>query len=172
MSSKHTLMFVLPTRGALIDVHDRIGELDYVRIKHAAVIARAENGEVQILDDDVRPDEGAIVGGTLGAMLGSLGVAGMGALLLPGIGALLAVGASALIGGLIGGATGGVLAGLIDSGFHEDQVTRLASHLESGKVASVYELEGDPASLERLRTDLQEFLPEIEIETGNPSTAA
>lgn len=49
-----------------------------------------------------------------------------------GIGALLAIGASALIGGLIGGATGGVLAGLIDSGFHEEQIKRLSSHLKRG----------------------------------------
>lgn len=62
-------MFVLPTRGALIDVHERINQLGYVRISKMPrlLIARAEDGEVQILDDDVRPDEGAIVGGTLGA---------------------------------------------------------------------------------------------------------
>jgi uncharacterized membrane protein len=168
--TKHTLMLVLPTRGALIDLHDRLNELDYVRIKHAAVIARAETGEVQILDDDVTPDEGAIVGGTLGAMLGSLGVAGLGALLLPGVGALLAIGASALIGGLIGGATGGALAGLIDSGFNDDQVRQLATQLEAGKVASVYELEADSDAIARLHTDLTAFQPEIVIESVTSST--
>lgn len=171
-NTKHTLLLVLPTRGALIDVHDRLNSLGYVRIKHAAVIARAETGEVALLEDDVKPDEGAIVGGTLGAMLGTLGIAGLGALLLPGVGALIAVGASALIGGLIGGATGGVLAGLLDSGFDDAQVDKLASHLEAGKVASVYELEGDADAIARLRADLVEFQPEIEIESVNNDPAA
>lgn len=166
MANDHTLMFVLPTRGALIDVHDRLNALDYVKIKHAAVIAKAEGGEVQVLDDDVKPDEGAIVGGTLGAMLGTLGVAGLGALLLPGVGALVAVGASALIGGLIGGATGGVLAGLIDSGFQEEQIKRLSAHLQAGKVASVYQIEGSADAVERLQRDLAEFNPEVEIEAA------
>ncbi|MDX2162963.1 MAG: hypothetical protein SF162_16730 [bacterium] len=166
MAKGHTLMLVLPTRGALVDAHDRLNSLDYITIKHAAVIAKAETGEVQILDDDVKPDEGAIVGGTLGAMLGTLGVAGLGALLLPGVGALIAVGASALIGGIVGGATGGVLAGLIDSGFRDDQVARLAAHLEAGKVASVYELDATPTAdgdvIARLRQDLAAYNPEIE----------
>ncbi len=167
---KHTLMLVLPTRGALIDIHDRLSALDYVRITHAAVIARAETGEVQIMDDDVTVDEGSVVGGTLGAMLASLGVAGLGALLLPGVGALIAIGASALIGGLIGGATGGVLAGLIDNGFNDKQVASLASHLEVGKVASVYELEGDADAVSRLQTDLIAFQPEIVIESVTASS--
>ncbi len=161
MTQKQVLMLVLPTRGTLIDVHDRLHELPYLKVKHAAVIVKAKDGETQVLDDDVHVDEGAITGGTIGAMISALGIAGLGAFLLPGVGAILAIGAGALIGGLIGGATGGALAGLIDSGFHDEQIKHLASRLEAGKVAVVYEFEVENRITDRLRADLAAFQAEV-----------
>lgn len=165
---KNVVMLILPTRGALIDVHDRINQLGYASVKRAAVIAKAADGEVQILDDDIKVDEGSITGGTLGAMISAVGVAGLGAFLLPGVGAILAIGAASLIGGLVGGATGGTLAGLIDNGFNDQQLRDLSTRLDAGEVAVVYEVDGDTATLSRLRSDLASFNAEVIMPNDAP----
>jgi uncharacterized membrane protein len=157
---KQVVMLVFPTRGTLVDAAERIRAFDAVKIRHSAVIAKAEDGETVILEDDINPDEGSIAGGTLGALMGALGVAGLGAFLLPGVGAILAIGAGALFGGLIGGATGGITAGLIDLGFKNDQLEALATRLNAGHAALVIELEGEAAELEALRALLADYAPE------------
>lgn len=155
------IMLMFPSRGTLLDAVDAIKQLDYVKIKHSAVIAKAEDGETVVYDDDISPNEGSIAGGTLGALMGALGIAGLGALLLPGVGAIVAVGAGALLGGLIGGATGGITASVLDMGVGNVELEKLAEHLNAGKVAMVVELEGGSDLAAKLSEDLKPFAAEF-----------
>lgn len=154
-------MLVLPSRETTLDAVDAIKRLGDVTIKHSAIITRAEDGETQVYEDDLTPNEGGIAGGTLGALMGALGIAGLGAFLLPGVGPVIAIGAAALVGGLLGGAAGGITAGLIDLGIDNAKLQALAEHVGAGKVALVVELEGDSARLAHLETDLKAFQVEI-----------
>ncbi len=155
------VMLVFPSRGTMLDAVDQLNSLSYIKIKHSAVIAKAEDGETVVFEDDINPNEGSIAGGTLGALMGSLGIAGLGAFLLPGVGAILALGAGALIGGLVGGATGGITAGLLDMGIDNERLEALAEHLNAGKIAMVVELDGDASLLSHLSEDLKPFQVEI-----------
>ena len=155
------VMLIFPSRGTMLDAVDQIKSLSYTKIKHSAVIAKAEDGETTVYEDDINPNEGSIAGGTLGALMGALGIAGLGAFLLPGVGPIIAIGAGALIGGLVGGATGGISAGLMDMGINNAQLEGLAEHLNAGKIAMVVELEGDSTMLPKLEEDLKSFQVEI-----------
>ncbi|MFN8448981.1 MAG: hypothetical protein U0521_10395 [Anaerolineae bacterium] len=158
---KDVVMLVFPSRGTLLDAVDQIKHIPYAKIRHSAVIARAEDGETVIYEDDINPNEGGIAGGTLGALMGALGIAGLGAFLLPGVGPIIAIGAGALVGGLVGGATGGISAKLIDMGINNAQLEALAHHLNAGKIALVVEVEGDSTALAQLQADLKPFDAEI-----------
>lgn len=151
------VMFVFPSRGRLVDATEVIRETPHVKIHHSAVIAKAENGETMIFEDDINPDEGAIAGGTLGSVMGALGIAQLGAFLLPGIGPIVAVGAGALIGGLVGGATGSLSAGALDLGISNQLLDQLARQLEADRVAVVIELEGTAEGLAQLEGQLKSF---------------
>jgi uncharacterized membrane protein len=155
------IMLVFPSRETMLDAIDQIKGLGYTSIKHLAVIAKAEDGETLVYEDDITPNEGGIAGGTLGAMMGALGIAGLGAFLLPGVGAIIAIGAGALVGGLVGGATGGITARLLDLGINNAQLETLAEHLSAGKIAMVAELTGDSTLTPRLEQDLKSFQVEI-----------
>ena len=74
------IVAVFPSRVILTKALDRVMELDYLTVRHAAIIAKARDGEVVILDDDISPDEGSIAGGTLGAAMTAFGLVQMGAL--------------------------------------------------------------------------------------------
>ncbi len=155
------VMLVFPSRGTMLDAVDLIKSLPYAKIKHSAIIAKAEDGETLIYEDDINPNEGGIAGGTLGALMGALGIAGLGAFLLPGVGPIIAIGAGALVGGLVGGATGGISAALMDMGINNAQLETLAHHLNAGKIAMVVEVEGDQSMMSRLAADLKPFEAEI-----------
>jgi uncharacterized membrane protein len=155
------VMMIFPSRGTLLDAVERVKSLPYVKIKHSAVIAKAEDGETVIYEDDINPNEGGIAGGTLGALMGALGIAGLGAFLLPGVGPIIAIGAGALFGGLVGGATGGISAGVFDMGIKNTTLEELASHLSAGRIAMVVELEGASSVLGQLREDLKAFQTEF-----------
>ena len=156
------VMLVFPSRGTMLDAIDVLEGLSYAKVKHQAVIAKAEDGETTIYEDDINPNEGGIVGGTLGALMGSLGIAGLGAFLLPGVGPIIAIGAGAVLGGLVGGATGSISARLMDMGVNNAQLEKLAAHLSAGKIALVAELDGDDsAMMSQLETDLKPFQAEI-----------
>ncbi len=155
------VMLVFPSRGTMLDAIDQLNSLSYAKVKHSAVIAKAEDGETVIYEDDISPNEGTIAGGTLGALMGALGIAGLGAFLLPGVGPIIAIGVGALMGGLVGGATGGVSARLMDMGIDNDQLQKLADHLSAGKIAMVVELETGSATMSQLEADLKPFQAEI-----------
>ncbi|MBI1258239.1 MAG: hypothetical protein GC204_12270 [Chloroflexi bacterium] len=156
------VMLIFPSRETMLDAVDRIKSLPYARMTHSALIAKAEDGETTVYEDDINPNEGGIAGGTLGALMGALGIAGLGAFLLPGVGPIVAIGAAALVGGLVGGATGGITAGVLDMGINNKQLENLAEHLNAGKIAMVVELEGnDKLIVSRLNEDLKPFQAEI-----------
>ncbi len=160
---RHTIIAVFPSRGGLIDAVDRVKSLNYLKIKHSAVIVKADDGETLVLEDDISVSEGTVAGGTLGSLMGALGIAGLGAFLLPGVGPIIAIGAGALLGGLVGGATGGITASLIDLGIKESQIEDLVSHLSAGRVAMVIDAESEDDVVSRLQQDLQSF--DVEITT-------
>ena len=159
----NVIVLIFPSRGTLVDAVDRIHELGYVNIKNTALIAKADDGETTVYEDDISAVEGGITGGTLGSLIGALGIAQLGAFLLPGVGPIIAVGAGALIGALVGGTAGSVTASLIDFGFDNDQLDDLAKRLHSGSTALVVEVDNHPNVVQRLQTDLKDY--EVEILT-------
>lgn len=162
----NVIVLIFPSRGTLINAVDRIHELGYVNIKNTALIAKADDGETAIYEDDISAVEGGITGGTLGSLIGALGIAQLGAFLLPGVGPIIAVGAGALIGALVGGTTGSVTAGLIDFGFNNHQLDDLAKRLHKGSTALVVEVDNHPNVISRLQTDLKEYQVEVIVPEG------
>ncbi|RMF76862.1 MAG: hypothetical protein D6737_19370 [Chloroflexi bacterium] len=148
---------VFPSRKILIKALDRMTELDYIQIKRSAIIAKAHDGAVVILDDDISADEGGVAGGLLGAALTALGLVQLGVLSLPVPQLLIALVVGIGIGGLIGRAVGRVSAHLLDFGFKNEQVEALAHKLQVGRPALVLELQNDRSVIERLQTDMKPF---------------
>lgn len=114
---------------------DWVKALPGVHIHHTALLAKAQDGETTIYEDDISPNEGAIAGGTLGSLLGTIGIAGLGALLLPGVGAVLALGAGGLIGAALGGAIGNLTSRVMDFGIKDEYLERLARVLQNDRIA-------------------------------------
>lgn len=164
---REVVMFVLPSRGLLVDATQAIHKNSHVKIHHSAIITKAESGEATVYEDDINPDEGAIAGGTLGSVMGALGIAQLGAFLLPGIGPIIAIGAGALVGALVGGATGSLTASAIDLGINNQLLERLAQQLEADRVAVVVELEGSAEGLAQLEGQLKPF-DAVLVQTSNP----
>lgn len=158
---REAVVAVFPSRAILAKALDRIMELEELKITDAAIVVRAKDGEVIVLDDDISPDEGAIAGGTLGAAIGALGLVQLGALALPGIGPIIALGTAVLAGGLVGGGVGRVVAGLIDFDYKRYAVQPLAAHLQSGHPALVLEIEGETQTLPLLKKELAAYRAEV-----------
>lgn len=161
MMPREMVVLVFASRALLTKALDRMTNLDYIDIHRGAIVARAANGEIIILDDDISPDQGGIAGGTLGAALTLLGVAQLGALALPGVGPIVALGAAAVVGGLLGRLTGRWAANFIDFGFRPDQIEELAVEIQAGSAALVIELRNAAAILPRLREDLRPYRFEL-----------
>lgn len=161
------IVLIFPSRGTLVDAVDHIQTLPYLTVKNTALIAKADDGETIVFEDDISPAEGSITGGTLGSLMGALGVAQLGAFLLPGVGPIIAIGAGAILGALIGGTTGGVMAGLIDFGFDNEQLEDLAGRLQAGNTALVVELESNEDVVPRLKNDLKDYKVEIMLPENN-----
>ena len=155
------IVAVFPSRKMLTKALDHLTEVTDLEIQHAAIVAKARNGEVVVLGDDLGPDEGGITGGTLGAAIAALGMVQFGALALPGIGAIIAVGAGALVGGLLGRMTGRFAANLLDSGFRAEEVELLAARLQSGHPALVLEVVNPAESLQLIRMALSSYRVEL-----------
>jgi uncharacterized membrane protein len=171
MTHKRELaVFVFPTRGNLVDATDAISRHADVSVHRSAVLARAEDGEVTIFDDDISPVEGAVSGGTLGAVMGSLGLAGLGALLLPGVGAIIALGLGALAGGAIGGGIGAGAARLIDFGINDHTLERIARSMQNNQVAVVLELDGTPEAVADMSAILTGQYNAVIIDPATPAS--
>ena len=159
--SSDVIVAVFPSRVILTKALDRIMELDYLNVRHAAIIAKARDGEIVILDDDISPNEGGIAGGTLGAAMTAFGLVQLGALTLPGIGPIIALGTGLVAGGLLGNAVGRLAAGFIDFDYKNLQVKTLAAELKSGHPALVLEVDDSDSTLSRLRDELQPYRAEL-----------
>jgi uncharacterized membrane protein len=155
------IVAVFPSRSVLTKALDHLMQLKDLSIDHAAIVAKADDGEVVILDDNIGPDEGGIAGGTLGAAMAALGLVQLGALALPGIGAIIALGAGALVGGLVGQMTGRFAANLVDFGFRHDQIDALAHQLQAGHAALVMQVQNPQTALPRLRDELKPYRAEL-----------
>jgi len=155
------IVAIFPSRDVLTRALDHLNEIEDFDIEGAAIVAKAGTGEIIILDDDISPNEGGITGGTLGAAMATFGLVQLGALTLPGVGAIIALGAGALVGGLVGRATGRFAANLLDFGFKNEQVEKLAERLESGHPALVLQVADETKSLKLMRKELSAYQAEL-----------
>lgn len=155
------IVVIFPSRSVLTKALDHLQTLRDFEFDHAAIVAKANSGEVVILDDQVGPDEGGIAGGTLGAAMAALGIAQLGALALPGIGPIVAIGAGALVGGLVGNMTGRFAANLIDFGYKKEQIETLAQQLEEGHPALVLSVKDFQSALPMLQRELAPYKAEL-----------
>lgn len=166
--SGELIVAVFPSRTMLTRALDQLQDRQAWGIQHAAIVAKANTGEVVILDDNIGPDEGGIAGGTLGAAVALLGMAQLGALALPGIGPIIALGAGALVGGLVGSVTGRFAANLRESGFKREQIEALVKQLEAGHPALVIEVKSAFDSLPHLKEALMPYRAEL-VERVRPA---
>jgi uncharacterized membrane protein len=155
------IVVVFPSRSVLTKALEHLKTVHEFEFDHAAIVAKANSGEVVILDDKVGPDEGGIAGGTLGAAMAALSIAQLGALALPGIGPIVAIGAGALIGGLVGNVTGRFAANLLDSGYKNEQIEALARRLEAGHPALVLSVKDFHTALPLLQRELAPYKAEM-----------
>ena len=155
------IVAIFPSRKMLTKALDHLVEMADLDIRHAAIVAKARNGEVVVLNDELGPDEGGITGGTLGAAIAVLGMVQFGALALPGIGAIIAVGAGALVGGLLGRMTGRFAANLLDNGYRKEEVEILSQRLQAGHPALVLEVKNVAQALPRIREELVSYRAEV-----------
>jgi uncharacterized membrane protein len=166
--SSDIIVLVFPSRAVLTKALDRMATLDYVDMKRAAIIAKADGGEITVLDDDISPNQGGIAGGTFGAAMGIWGFVQLGALALPGVGAIIALGAGALVGAAVGRVTGRLAANLVDFGFRPEHVKGLAERLQAGHPALMMEIKNRDWALSRLHEDLRPYRFEV-LETPVPA---
>lgn len=159
--AEEMIVAVFPSRVILTKALDYIIELDSIKIVHAVIIAKAKDGEIVVLDDEISTDEGAVAGGTLGAAMTAFSLIQLGALTLPGVGPIIALGTGLLAGGLVGAFTGRFAANMIDFDYKNKQVKGLANELQSGHPALVLEVENPQVAIETLRKDLKAFRAEL-----------
>ncbi len=160
--SDNLIVAVFPSRVMLTRALDHLMKNKPVEIVHAAIVAKAETGEVVVVDDEIGADEGGVAGGTLGAAMGALGLAQLGALAIPGIGAIIALGAGALLGGFVGGITGRMAASMISFGATRDErIAALAHDLRAGSPALVLEVKDAQSVMETLKQELANFRAEL-----------
>jgi uncharacterized membrane protein len=162
------ILVQFPTRHALTEALDHLKSLDALQMEGAAVIARAQDGEVTVLEGHIGPDEGGIAGGTLGAAMAVLGVVSFGALALPGVGPIIALGVGALGGALVGGLTGRAAGELVERGFRNDTLIELAEGLQAGHPALVLTVADPKAALPLIKTALVPYRAEL-VERVRPA---
>jgi uncharacterized membrane protein len=159
--AEEMIVAVFPSRVILTKALDYLMELESVKIIHAVIIAKAKDGEIVVLDDEISTDEGAIAGGTLGAAMTAFSLIQLGALTLPGVGPIIALGTGLLAGGLVGGFAGRFAASMIDFEYKNKQVKALANRLQSGHPALVLQVENPQDTIETLRKSLTPFRAEM-----------
>lgn len=155
------IVAIFPSRDVLTRALDHLNELENFEIEGAAIVAKARSGETIVLDDDISPNEGGITGGTLGAAMTTLGLVQLGVLALPGVGPIIALGAGVLVGGIVGQMTGRFAANLLDFGFKNEQIEKLAQNLQAGHPALVLQVEDGAKGLKLMRQELKSFQAEL-----------
>jgi uncharacterized membrane protein len=159
--SDEVIVVIFPSRSVLTKALDHLKTIRDFEFEHAAIVAKANSGEVVVLDDNVGPDEGGIAGGTLGAAMAALGIAQLGALALPGLGAIIALGAGALVGGLVGNVTGRFAANLLDFGYKHEQIDVFSEQLKAGHPALVLSVKDFHTALPLLKQELAPYKAEL-----------
>ncbi|MBZ0292329.1 MAG: hypothetical protein K8L99_07150 [Anaerolineae bacterium] len=159
--SGETIVAVFPSRAILTKALDRITELEVLNIQHAAIVAKAHDGEIVVIDDDISANEGAITGGTLGAAMTALGLVQMGALALPGIGPIIALGTGLLAGGLVGGLTGRLAAQVMDFEYKNYPMKTMAEQLQAGHPALVLQVGNEEDMMPLLQSELKAYRVEV-----------
>ena len=155
------ILAIFPSRSTLAKALDHLIKAPEIKIKRAAVLTKADSGELVVVDDEIGPEEGRVAGGTFGAALAALGMVQLGALALPGVGPILAIGAGALAGGLLGGATGRFAANLHESGFEQAHIELLADRLQMGHPALLLEIHDANKNIAQLRKMLSSYNAEV-----------
>lgn len=159
--ASEVIVVIFPSRRVLTKALDHLKTVQEFEFEHAAIVAKANSGEVVVLDDNVGPDEGGIAGGTLGAAMAALGMVQLGALALPGLGAIIAVGAGALVGGLVGNVTGRFAVNLMDFGYKNEQIEALSEKLKAGHPALVLSVKDTHTALPLLERELAAYRAEL-----------
>jgi len=123
-------------------------------------------------DHDVKPGEGAAIGGIAGLLLGAA------AMLIPGIGPIVAIGplaatlTGALTGGVTGAAVGGVTAALVHSGVDEESARYYDERFQQGGV--LLTVHSDKLAHDEARVILQRHGADVRAdgsgETRGPQT--
>lgn len=155
------VLIVFPSRSALTKALEHLSEIGGIEYERAAIVAKAQTGEVTVLDDKIGADEGGIAGGTLGAAMAAFGIAQLGALALPGIGALIAIGSAALAGAFVGGLTGRVAGNMIESTGHASLTHILSDRLEAGHPALVLAMKNAREMMPVLRAEMEPYKAEV-----------
>ncbi|MCL4248555.1 MAG: hypothetical protein KJ065_10455 [Anaerolineae bacterium] len=165
------VLAIFPSRSTLAKALDHLMNTQEIEIKRAAVLTRANTGELLVVGDEIGPEEGVVAGGTFGAALAALGMVQLGALALPGVGPILAIGVGALAGGVLGGATGRFAATLRESGFEQAHVELLADRLQMGHPALLLEILDASKHVALLRKELSAYNAEV-VERVPPQVAS
>lgn len=159
---QRTIVAVFESRKALIEVVDKLAEAELLNIERTAVVAKAKDGETVVVDNHLSPNEAGIAGGTLGAATAVLGMTQFGALVIPGVGPIVSIGAGVLLASMIGRQTGRFAANMLNHGFDEEQIERLAHSLHIGQAALIVEADTEQA-LAKIRHALDKLDMEINI---------
>lgn len=159
--SGNWIVAVFPSRAALTSALDHLSKQKTIRIRRAAIVAKAESGEVVVLDDDIGANEGGIAGGTLGLGITALGMVQLGALAVPGVGVII-VAAGALVGALVGNLTGRVGASLLSMNDKSAaQYKAFAAGLRAGHPALVLDVKDMRAVYPELKETLTHFRADV-----------
>ncbi len=162
MSTTHQVaVLAFPSQTVLTKALDRMAGLDYVHIRRGAIVAKTEQGESIVLEENITPDEGGLAGGTVGAAVSALGIIPFGALALPALGSLIALGTAAVVGGFIGRLAGRFAAQRVKFGFKNEQLHQLIDQLQAGTLALVLDLRHGDTILSRLHDDLRPYHFEV-----------
>lgn len=155
------VLAIFPSRSTLTKALDHLIHSAEIEIERAAVLTKADSGELVVVDDEIGPQEGGVAGGTFGAALAALGMVQLGALALPGVGPILAIGVGALAGGLLGNVTGRFAAKLHESGFEQAHVELLTDRLQMGHPALLLEIRDANKNIAQLRKALASYNAEV-----------
>lgn len=152
--TREVIVAVFPSRTMLTKALDHITSLRNVAVQHAAVVTRAADGKLIILDDSLGAYEGGFAGGIVGGILTAFGFIKLGALTLPGWWAVAALGIGIVLGMAIGIVIGRFVARFIASNFGNVDAESIINKMQAGHLALVLVVKKDQAMLAQLMREL------------------
>lgn len=151
------IVAVFPSRQILLKALDHLLEDVALDIRKAAVVVKSATGDILVLNDDLGGEDGAIIGGLVGAVTMSLGLGTLGMLALPGSNSLIALSFSAIIGGIIGWLVGQFVSNTFQFGFDRSYVDAIAGKLQEGTTALMIRVEDRADLLPKLQAELEPY---------------